>query len=94
MGQDAIARHLRVTGRVQGVFFRDSTRREAARVGVAGWVRNCPDGTVEVWLEGRPQPVADVERWIRGGGPPAAAVDEVQVAEVDPEGFGEFRVRG
>lgn len=86
-------RHLRVRGRVQGVFFRASTERQAERRGVAGWVRNAPDGTLEVWLEGGRDDVEAVERWIRGGGPPAARVQAVDVLEAEPAGHERFEVR-
>jgi acylphosphatase len=89
----AHVRHLVVHGRVQGVFFRASTERQAERHGVTGWARNDPDGTLEVWLEGPRDGVEAVERWIRGGGPPAARVERVEVDEPDPEGFGSFAVR-
>ena len=89
-----VARHLTVTGRVQGVFFRDSTRRQAQQAGVAGWVRNCPDGTVEAWLEGDSGAVDRVERWIRDGGPSAASVDAVDASERSPAGHDGFEVRG
>lgn len=86
-------RHLEVRGRVQGVFFRASTQREAARRGVAGWARNDPDGTLEVWLEGARDDVEAVERWIRGGGPPAAHVEAVEVLDAAPEGLEGFEIR-
>lgn len=86
-------RHFRVRGRVQGVFFRASTERQAERHGVAGWVRNDPDGTLEVWLEGDRDAVEAVEGWIRGGGPPAAHVEDVEVLEAEPQGLSGFRVR-
>lgn len=86
-------RHLRVSGRVQGVFFRASTARQAERRGVAGWVRNDRDGTLEVWLEGDRDHVEGVERWIRGGGPPAAHVRSVSVLDARPEGLEGFEVR-
>ncbi len=87
------ARHLRVHGRVQGVFFRDSTRRRARRQDVAGWVRNDPDGTVEAWLEGSPDDLDDLEGWIRDSGPGRSRVERVEVEEVDPAGHGGFEVR-
>lgn len=79
---DAVARRIVARGRVQGVFFRDSTRREAIRLGVTGWVRNCPDGTVEAHVEGAPDAVAALVTWSREG-PRHADVDEVRVAEAD-----------
>ena len=91
--EESTARHLRVRGRVQGVFFRASTRQRAREAGVNGWVRNRPDGSVEAWLEGDPEDVAVVERWIRGGGPRSARVDEVAAEDREPEGLGRFEIR-
>jgi len=81
-----------VRGHVQGVFFRDSTRAEAERRGVVGWVANRPDGGVEVHLEGPAPAVAQVIDFCRSG-PASARVDGVQVTEVAPRGFSEFQVR-
>jgi len=86
------ARHVVISGHVQGVFFRDRTRREASRLGVAGWVRNCPDGTVEARFEGPSAAVAEIVRWCRTG-PPHASVHDVRVCEVEPEGLDGFGVR-
>lgn len=80
-----------VHGRVQGVFFRASTRDLARRSGVTGWVRNDPAGTVTAHLEG--DDVAAVLDWMRAGGPDAARVTEVDVTEVDDEGHDRFVVR-
>lgn len=93
MGSNEVARHLRVSGRVQGVFFRSSMRERAQQRGVRGWVRNDADGTVEAWLEGSADAVAAVEQWVRDGGPPAAAVDDVDVREDAPEHLEGFSVR-
>lgn len=87
-----VARHLTVTGRVQGVFFRASTRDRAREAGVVGWVRNRPDGAVEAQLEGPVDAVEAVETWIRAGGPRDAVVDAVEADEVDPSGAQEFRI--
>ncbi len=89
-----VARQYRVHGRVQGVFFRASTRDRARSAGAGGWVRNRPDGSVEVWLEGGEDAVEQVERWIREGGPRNARVERVEVDERDPEGLDRFEVRG
>ncbi|MFL5839654.1 MAG: acylphosphatase [Thermoleophilaceae bacterium] len=85
-------RRIKVHGRVQGVFFRDSTRREAERAGVAGWVRNCPDGTVEAVFEGDDDVVGRMVDWVREG-PGRADVDRVDVDEEEPEGLSGFDVR-
>jgi acylphosphatase len=87
-----IRRHVVVKGDVQGVFFRDSTRREAARRGVAGWARNTPDGTVEAVFEGAPEAVDALVEFVRGG-PGHASVTELEVFEEEPEGLSGFSVR-
>lgn len=91
--EDRVARRVVVHGRVQGVTFRWSTRQNAARHGVAGWVANRPDGAVEAWLEGDPAAVAAVEAWMRAGGPPAAAVAMLEADDVEPAGHQGFDVR-
>lgn len=85
--------HVFVTGRVQGVFFRDSTRAKARELAVAGWVRNLPDGRVEAVFEGPREAVDAMLRWTRRG-PPAARVDHVETAADDEdEGLSGFEVR-
>jgi acylphosphatase len=83
------ARRVVVHGRVQGVFFRDSTRRVALEAGVAGWVRNAPDGTVHAHLEGAASAVEQVVAFMRRG-PAEAAVAQVDVEPAEPEGTAEF----
>lgn len=78
------ARRLVVHGRVQGVWFRDGTRREAERLGVDGWVRNRPDGAVEAWLQGEDEAVGALEAWCAGG-PPRAEVSRVDAEDVAPD---------
>ena len=87
-----IARRIVVSGRVQGVFFRDSTRRTAETRGVAGWVRNRADGTVEAHLEGEDEAVESVIAWARSG-PRHAEVAGVDVSDAQPEGLSGFEVR-
>ena len=87
-----IRRRVVARGRVQGVFFRDSTRREAEAAGVAGWVANRPDGAVEAVFEGDEQAVARMVAFVRGG-PGHAEVAELEVHEEDPEGLAGFDVR-
>jgi DNA ligase D-like protein (predicted 3'-phosphoesterase) len=82
-----------VRGRVQGVFFRDTTVKMARRLGVFGWVRNAEDGTVAVHAEGEDTAVEELVEFLHQG-PPAAAVEEVEVEEVKPEGHEQFAVRG
>jgi acylphosphatase len=87
-----IRRHVRAHGRVQGVFFRDSVRREAERRGVAGWARNCSDGTVEAVFEGDDDAVAARVDFCRRG-PGHADVSSLDVVEEPPEGLSGFAVR-
>ena len=85
-------RHIRAHGRVQGVFFRDSVRREAERRGVAGWARNCSDGTVEAVFEGDGDAVEALVDFCRAG-PGHSEVSRVDVSSEDPEGLEGFSVR-
>ncbi|HUF75719.1 MAG TPA: acylphosphatase [Longimicrobiales bacterium] len=76
-------RGFRVTGRVQGVGFRWWTQRTAQRLGLAGSVRNCPDGSVEVQVVGEPDVVARLESALREG-PPASRVERIARVPADP----------
>ncbi|MEV8097585.1 acylphosphatase [Kitasatospora sp. NPDC085879] len=87
-----IRRRVVVAGVVQGVFFRDTCRREAAAAGVAGWVRNLPDGRVEAVFEGEPAAVERLVAWC-GRGPSRAVVEERRISEEAPEGLTGFEVR-
>lgn len=80
-----------VSGRVQGVFFRDTCRQVAVEHGVAGWVRNLPDGRVEAVFEG-PDEVLRLLDWVHRG-PRLAVVDAVQIEPEPPEGLAVFQVR-
>jgi acylphosphatase len=89
---DRVRAHVFVSGRVQGVFYRATTRETAEERGVDGWVRNLDDGRVEAVFEG---PEADVEsmvEWCHEGSP-QAAVDDVDVESEDPDGIEGFEVR-
>jgi len=86
-----VRRRVVVTGRVQGVFFRDGTAQQARRRGVAGWVTNRSDGSVEAVFEGEPDAVAALVEWV-GHGTPQARVDTHSVVEEGPEGEIGFRV--
>lgn len=81
-----------VSGRVQGVFFRDTTRRRAEAAGVAGWVGNRADGAVEAVFEGDPAAVEEMVEFCRRG-PGRAEVASVEVEEEQPEGLSGFEVR-
>jgi acylphosphatase len=92
MDADRIRRRVVVHGRVQGVFFRDSARARANAHGVAGWVRNRPDGAVEAVLEGSAEAVDRVVRFLETG-PPSAEVSDIEVSEEQPEGLSGFEIR-
>jgi acylphosphatase len=84
--------HAIVTGRVQGVAYRASTAHEARALGLAGWVRNRPDGSVELEVEGPADVVAKLLAWCHRG-PPAARVAHVAVTDLAPIGESGFDVR-
>ena len=93
MSANRVCRRFFVTGKVQGVFFRASTAREALQLGLRGWAVNLPDGRVEVLALGSPESVARLAGWLERG-PPMARVDEVAVIEEPVAGFehvGDFR---
>ena len=87
--RDVVRRRVIASGRVQGVFFRDSTRREAERAGVAGWSRNRADGTVESVFEGPTDAVDGLVAFVRSG-PGHADVEDVEVRDEAPEGLQGF----
>ena len=84
--------HLEIHGRVQGVFFRDSMRYEAQRLGISGWVRNRSDGTVEAAVHGDPAAVDAIVGWAHHG-PQHANVERVDI-EPDDGSFIGFKVIG
>ena len=87
------ARHVRLTGRVQGVFFRAWTQQQALEFGVNGWVRNCPDGSVEAHLEGDEAAMkALIQRMHEG--PPSARVEHVEVEDAQALGIMGFKAQG
>lgn len=88
-----IAQKIRVTGRVQGVSFRDSTRRQAEAQRLTGYAANLDDGSVEILLQGEPEAVEKVLLWIKAGGPPAASVDSVTGVSCTLQETGTFMVR-
>lgn len=92
MTQPGVRKRVVVHGRVQGVFFRDTMRRLAVARGVAGWVRNNRDGTVEAVLEGDAEAVERLVELCRSG-PRGAEVERIEVVDEEPEGLSRFSVR-
>ena len=88
---EVVCYRIVVTGTVQGVGYRWACAREAERLGVAGWVRNRDDGSVELIAEGAPDPVERLVEWC-GRGPRQARVTSTDVAAEDPRGLSGFRV--
>jgi len=84
--------HVRISGRVQGVFFRADAADRARSRGVAGWIRNVPDGSVEALFEGPDEAVDAMVSWC-GRGPRGARVDDVQVEWDEPRGESGFSTR-
>jgi len=89
---DRVRAHVFVSGHVQGVFFRATTRDTAREHGVDGWVRNLDDGRVEAVFEGSREPVETLVAFCDTGSP-AATVDEVSVDYEEPTGVDGFRIR-
>ena len=91
--EECIRVHLRIYGIVQGVFFRSTMRDVAVSLGVKGWVRILPDGSVEAVAEGPKEAVEKLVKWAHRG-PPSAIVDRVEVEESECEGkYYDFRIR-
>ncbi len=90
---EMVRAHLRIYGLVQGVFFRSSMRAMAYKLGVTGWVRNRPDGSVEAVVEGPRDAVEELIKWAHRG-PPAAVVERVEVEWEPYKGeFKDFRIK-
>jgi acylphosphatase len=86
-------RRIRIRGRVQGVFFRHHTKQEADRLGITGWVKNLPDGSVEALICGGEKQLERMESWLAEG-PPAATVEEIESSTQQPDTtFSHFEVR-
>ena len=84
--------HVIVSGQVQGVWFRASTKQKAEELGLNGWVRNTPNGCVEAVFEGEEEIVKKMVNWCRHG-PPMAKVDNVVIKKQQTIGFNEFSIR-
>lgn len=83
---------FKIIGLVQGVFFRADTKRKADELGLTGWVRNCEDGSVEVFAQGKEDALEKLEKWCRKG-PPAAEVQHVEREEAVLENNQGFAIR-
>ena len=83
---------IQIKGKVQGVWFRKYTQEQALRLGIRGFVRNLPDGSVYVEAEGDRAAMDDFVRWLHKGSP-LSDVKEVQVQNVEPAGFSGFEIR-
>jgi acylphosphatase len=84
--------HIWISGKVQGVFYRDNTQRWASSLGLSGWVKNLPDGRVEVLVEGEKDSIESLERKLKEG-PPLSRVDDVQTEWEEYRGeFFNFRI--
>ncbi|CAN5598007.1 acylphosphatase [soil metagenome] len=92
MSDGPTRRRVVISGDVQGVSFRDATRREAERAGLAGWVGNRDEGSVEAVFEGDADAVERLVEWCRSG-PSSADVDGVEASEEEPQGESGFEVR-
>lgn len=88
---DKVCINCFVSGKVQGVWFRASTQKEAQRLGLTGWVRNLPDGRVEVMASGAQERVQELKRWLEHG-PELAEVSKLEVVEVESEEFTVFEI--
>ena len=81
---ETLCRHIFVSGRVQGVFFRESTRRQAQALGLAGWVRNRRDGRVEIRVSGPVDALQSLQNWLQTG-PELAKVTNIEVTRCDED---------
>lgn len=88
-----VSAKVRISGQVQGVWFRQSTKEQAAGLGITGWCRNCPDGGVEAVFQGEKEAVQSIIAWCHNG-PKIARVDHVEVEWPDSvAGFSTFEIR-
>lgn len=87
---------FRVTGKVQGVFFRKYTQMEANRLQVTGWIANQPDGSVTGKIEGLPEQIASMVEWLRSTGSPKSVISacEAELISEGPRQFNSFQIRG
>ncbi|MCH6199095.1 acylphosphatase [Aquiflexum sp. LQ15W] len=86
-----INKQVKVSGRVQGVFFRKSTQQKALELGIKGWVKNESDGSVLVEMEGNPSSIIEMEEWLKHG-PPIAKVESLETSEGEVFGYADFLI--
>ena len=84
--------HLIAHGKVQGVWYRASTQEQALNLGLCGWVKNCPDGSVEIHAEGEKDILEQFVGWCRKG-PPAAQVSALDIEWVESQGLTDFEIQ-
>lgn len=84
--------NIRISGKVQGVFFRDAAKQKAQDLGIAGFIRNEPDGAVYAEVEGTPNMLTDFTTWLKEG-PERAFVEKIDIAPDEQKGFSEFTIR-
>ena len=84
--------HLIAHGKVQGVWYRAGTREQALQLGLSGWAKNCPDGTVEIHAEGEKEILEQFINWCRKGSP-AAQVSSLGIEWVESQGLTSFKIR-
>ena len=88
-----VRRHIFLSGRVQGVFFRENTKNKAKELGVFGWIKNLADGQVEAVFEGSKEDIEQIIEWVKKG-PPLAKVEKVEVLEQKYQGeFKDFEIK-
>jgi len=92
MNSESAAVHLIVRGKVQGVWYRAGTQEQAQKLDIAGWVRNLPDGSVEIQAEGLRENLDALIKWCRQG-PPSAEVKDIDEEWNRPSGFVTFQIR-
>jgi acylphosphatase len=83
--------HVRVSGRVQGVFYRAFTKERASELGIKGWVRNIPGGGVEAVLEGERQKVGELLKLMKAG-PAGAMILGMELSEIEGKGYEDFKI--
>jgi len=86
------AKQIKITGSVQGVFFRAETQSKAKELKLTGWVKNCDDSSVEIYSEGSDESLKELEQWCHRG-PPAAEVENIEVTESAEEHSKSFEIR-